>query len=228
MERSFSMRSLSRPRRGWSLALSIAVRAYLAGFFIAGCAPRRPPVSVVEARSMETRTIQADYDKVVKASINVLMDLRYTIDAADGDLGLVVASKITEGQHAELAKEPDQRREIPTWQKVLGITLIIAIIGGIIWLLTRGGGDDNGDHAGGGGDRHVYHSGGRDDYGPTVYQYKVTINVESLGPGESQVRVSGSGEQRRGDIVEQAGPIEDPEFFQRFFANLDKALFLQD
>ena len=177
---------------------------------------------------METRTIQADYDKVVKASINVLMDLRYTIDVADGDLGLVVASKISEGQHAELTKEPDQRREIPTWQKGLGITLIIAIIGGIIWLVTRGGGDDNGDHGGDGGDTHVFHSGGRDDYGPTVYQYKVTINVESLSPGETQVRVSGAGEQRRGEIVEQAGPIEDPEFFQRFFAGLDKALFLED
>jgi hypothetical protein len=186
-------------------------------------------VTVTEARSMETRTIQADYDKVVKASINVLMDLRYTIDVADGDLGLIVASKLTEGGQAELAKEPDQTSDIPTWQKVLGITIIIAIIGGIIWLITRGGGDDDdsGRRDRGGRSSHVYH-GDRGDSGPTVYQYKVTVNLESVGPGETQVRVSGAGEQRRGDNVEQAGAIEDPEFFQRFFTDMDKALFLQD
>ena len=106
------MTGLSHPNRTWSTVLGIVVRAYLAGFLIVGCAPRRPPVSIVEARSMETRTLQADYDKVMKASINVLQDLRYTIDVADGDLGLVVGSKLTEGEHADLAKEPDQTRDI--------------------------------------------------------------------------------------------------------------------
>jgi hypothetical protein len=180
---------------------------------------------------METRVIQADYTKVLKASVNVLQDLRYTIDVIDSDLGLIVASRITEGKEADLAKEPNQKAEYPTWQKVLGITIIIAIIAGIIWLISGGGGDDDGndDRSRHGRDRtsHVYHGDDSRD-GPRVYQYKVTLNIESLTDEETNVRVSGSGERRRGDTIEVAGPVEDPEFFTRFYSALDKALFLED
>jgi hypothetical protein len=180
---------------------------------------------------METRIIRADYNKVLKASVNVLQDLRYTIDVIDSDLGLIVASRITEGMEAELAKEPDQVPEVPTWKKVLGITIIIAILAGIIWLISGGGGDDNGDddhrRSGRGGTSHVYHGDDSRD-GPRIYQYKVTLNIESLSDEETNVRVSGSGERRRGDTIEVAGPVEDPEFFSRFYSALDKALFLEN
>jgi hypothetical protein len=180
---------------------------------------------------METRIIPTDYSRVLKASVNVLQDLRYTIDVVDGDLGLIVASRITEGREADLAKEPSQKTEVPTWQKVLGITIIIAIIAGIIWLISGGGGDDDGDddhrRSRGGGTTHVYR--GDNDYdGPQIYQYKLTLNLESINEGETSVRVSGAGELRRGDTIEQAGPVEDPEFFTRFYSALDKALFLEE
>jgi hypothetical protein len=179
---------------------------------------------------METRIIPAEYSKVLKASVNVLQDLRYTLDVVDGDLGIIVASRITEGKEADLAKEPSQVSEVPAWQKVLGITIIIAIIAGIIWLISGGGGDDDSDNnrprRGGGGTTHVYHDD--DDDSPEIYQYKLTVNIESISDEETSVRVSSAGELRRGDTIEQAGPVEDPEFFTRFYAALDKALFLEE
>lgn len=220
------MIGLARPRTTWARAAGILLRLYLVAFLV-GCAPRRPPVTVTEARSMETRIVQAEYDKVFKASINVLQDLRYTIDVIDGDLGLIVASRHTEGKQTQLAEEPARTREVPTWQKVLGITVIVAIVGGIIWLITRGGDDDDRGRDRDRGRTHVYHPD-RGRNGPAVYQYRVTVNIESFDPGETRVRVSGTGERERGGRVEEAGPIEDPEFFQRFFSSLDKALFLEN
>lgn len=225
------MNRISQPRNVLLQILNVSLRLYLVLFLVSACAPRRPPVSVVEARSMETRVIPADYNKVLKASVNVLQDLRYTIDVVDSDLGLIVASRITEGKEADLTKEPDQVPEVPTWQKVLGITIIIAIVAGIIWLISGGGGDDDADddhsRRGRGGTTHVYH-GDDDSDGPQIYQYKLTLNIESISTEETSVRVSGAGELRRGDTIEQAGPVEDPEFFSRFYSALDKALFLED
>jgi hypothetical protein len=227
------MNRISQPRNILFQTLNVSLRLYLVLFLVAACAPRRPPVSVIEARSMETRVIPADYDKVLKASVNVLQDLRYTIDVVDGDLGLIVASRITEGKEADLAREPSQKPEVPTWQKVLGITIIIAIVAGIIWLITGGGGDDdvNDDRPRGGrgrgGTTHVFHDGDSND-GPEIYQYKLTLNIESINTDETSVRLSGAGELRRGDTIEQAGPVEDPEFFTRFYSALDKALFLEN
>ena len=139
------MNRILHPQNPILASFSIFVRLYLITFLVAACVPRQPPVSVVEARSMETRVIQADYDRVLKVSVNVLQDMRYTIDVIDGDLGLIVASRLTEGKEASLAKEPDQTDEIPTWQKVLGVTIIIAIVAGLIWLISGGGSKDNDD-----------------------------------------------------------------------------------
>ena len=223
------MNRFMQPRNPVQQILDVSLRLYLVLFLVGACAPRRAPVSVVEARSMETRVIQSDYHKVLKASVNVLQDLRYTIDVIDSDLGIIVASRITEGKEADLAKEPDQKAEYSTWQKVLGITVIIAIVAGIIWLISGGGddADDDSSYRGRGGETHVYH-GGRSSDGPQVFQYKVTLNIEAISDEDTSVRVSGSGVRRRGDAIEQAGPVEDPEFFTRFYSALDKALFLEN
>ena len=175
---------------------------------------------------METRTIRADYNKVLKASINVLQDLHYTIDALDGSLGLIVASRLTEAKQADLAREPKEEDDIPTWQKVLGIGLIIVIVGGIILLLTGGGDDDDDD------EENVSHHHFREDSDAQrkskVFQYKMTINLEQLDDKETNIRVSVQGQTLVGGKVVKAGPIHEPEFFQKFFASLDKALFLEN
>lgn len=60
-----------------------------------------------------------------------------------------------------------------------------------------------------------------------MYKYNITINLDSINGQETKVRVSLQGQQMRGSDVERSGAVNDPEFFQRFFANLDKSLFLE-
>jgi len=218
--------SLASPRQFWSRGASIVLRLYLI-VFIAGCTPPTP-VPVTEARAMETRVLAAYSDRVMKASINVLQDLHFTIDMLNSDIGVIVASRHTEIEQGEITQEDRIISNIPTWQKVLGIGIILAIIGGIVWLLSGSGdrsdssGDDRSDS------EHVIIHDDRDGWEEMVYQYKVTINVESISNSESKLRVSAQGERLQGGRVVGAGPVQDPEFFQQFFASLDKALFLQN
>lgn len=203
-----------------------ALRLYLIAV-VSGCTPPAP-VPVTEARAMETRVLAAHSDRVVKASINVLQDLHFTVDMLNSDLGVIVASRHTEMEQGDITQEDRIVSNIPTWQKVLGIGIILAIIGGIVWLLSGSGdgskssSDDRNDS------EHVIIHDDRAGWEETVYQYKVTINVESISDGESRLRVSAQGERLEGGRVVGAGPVQDPEFFQQFFASLDKALFLQN
>ena len=97
---------------------------------------------------------------------------------------------------------------------------------GFIALLTSGGSDGNGDD----GDSEQHHFIHDDDgpSGPVVYNYKVTVNLETVGEDQTKVRVSAQGEKLVGGSVVSAGPVQEPEFFQRFFASLDKSLFLDN
>lgn len=230
------MNRLSNPRSISSWAVNIGLRLYLVAF-LAGCAPSKPPVTVTEARAMETRTVGAEYNRVLKASINALQDLYYNIDVIDKDLGLIVASRTTGAKQAETTDEPVQTETIPTWKKVLGVTIIIAIIGGIILLVSRGGNDDDDRDT---RESHHHHNNGclfpgsqgrvrsSEPAAIPVYKYKVTINLESTNEQETKVRVSAQGEQLIGGSIMEAGPIQETEFFQRFFTSMDKSLFLED
>ena len=219
------MISLNNPRNVWTRGASTALRLYLIAI-ISGCAPPTP-VPVTEARAMETRILAAHSDRVVKASINVLQDLHFTIDMLNSDVGVIVASRHTEIEQGDITQEDRIVSNIPTWQKVLGVGIILAIIGGIALLFSGRGGSDK--SSGRGDDsEHIYIHDDRDGWEETVYQYKVTVNVESISGGESRLRVSAQGERLEGGRVVGAGPVQDPEFFQQFFASLDKALFLQN
>lgn len=203
--------------------------------FLIGCSSPPPPLSVAEARSMQTRIINADYNKVMKASVNVLQDLNYTIDEISDNIGIIIASRVSEKPQGEINEEETVvDKGTPTWMKVLGITLITAIVVGIIFLIVGAiGGDDDDDdddnddfdhrHSGGGGPAIFRDSRSRNK----VYKYSITINLDSINDQETKVRVSLQGQQMRGDDIERTGVVNDPEFFQRFFANLDKSLFLE-
>lgn len=205
-------------------------------FFLIGCSSPPPPLSVAEARSMQTRIINADYNKVMKASVNVLQDLNYSIDEISENIGIIIASRVSEKPQGEINEEETVVDEgTPTWMKVLGITIITAIVVGIIFLIIGAiGGDDDDDDDDADDDSHQSHGGS----GPTtifrdsrsrnkVYKYRITINLDSMDGQETKVRVSLQGQQMRGDDIERTGAVNDPEFFQRFFANLDKSLFLE-
>ena len=209
--------------------LEICVRVYLITF-LAGCAASQPPTTTTEARSMQTRTISASYNQVLKASVNVMQDLNYSIELIDKDLGLLVANRLSEAEQADISEESKSDDGTPTWQKVLGISLIIVIIGGIVWLVTRGGDDDDSDDEDNGGVAHRHYHGRDSDSrsGAKVYQYEITVNLERVSDEKTKVRVSVQGQKLVGGRIVDAGPIYDPEHFQSFFASLDKALFLED
>lgn len=209
--------------------LARLLSAYLILFLI-GCSSAPPPLSVAEARSMQTRIIKADYNKVMKASVNVLQDLNYTLDEISDIIGIIIASRVSEKPQGEINEEETVVDEgTPIWMKVLGITLITAIVVGILFLILGGDDDDDDDD-----DDFVHrHSGkgatiireGRSRH--KVYKYRITINLDSINEQETKVRVSLQGQQMRGNDIERTGAVNDPEFFQRFFANLDKSLFLE-
>jgi len=219
------MKNFRDPKTRLMRFASLALRLYLVSF-IAGCAPTKPPATVAEARSMETRTVDAEYNKVFKASLNVLQDLYYSVDVVEADLGLIQASRHTEGKQADTAEEKSTVEPLD-WKKVCGVAAVIVLVVSVFALLFSGSGDDDDD---GGSDTEHHHYINDDDgpSGPVVYKYKVTVNLETIGENQTKVRVSAQGERMVGGSVVAAGPIQEPEFFQRFFASLDKSLFLEN
>ena len=145
---------------------------------------------------METRPFQGDLRTVLKASINSLQDMDYTIEVLNSDVGLITASRTTENKKASLAREGDNNQMTDAERACLaiGAIAIIAVIAAAIF-------DDSDEKSNNG--RNIYNGGGNDDGpdGPMIYRYKVTINLTELKNDETNVRVSASGE------VEQDGKI---------------------
>ena len=86
-----------RPQTVHGRSLYCLLIGYLA-IGISGCStpPRieKPPTSV--ARAMETRSFPGDLKTVLKASINSLQDMDYTIEVLNSDVGLITAIRTTE------------------------------------------------------------------------------------------------------------------------------------
>ncbi len=84
--------------------LHFALVAYLSISIIGCTAPQptvKPPTTI--ARAMETRTFSKDMKTVLKAAINALQDMDYTINVLNSDVGLITASRTTEQKKSELA-----------------------------------------------------------------------------------------------------------------------------
>ena len=222
--------SLRRPKSISGRLLYFLLISYLI-VGVSGCSnpPRaeKPPSSI--ARAMETRSFQGNLMTVLKASINSLQDMDYTIDVLNSDVGLITASRTTEHRKASLANEkPDI--EMSNGEKALlaiGVIAIVAFLAALIF------GDDDDDDKGKGrrGRSSPINIGGRsgnDDGpdGPRIYRYRVTINLNELGNDETSVRVSASGEVEQDAKILSTGGVHEVEFFQRFFAGMNQALFL--
>ena len=147
----------------------------------------------------------------------------YTIDVLNSDVGLITASRTTEQIQAALSADNDEEKS------TFGMILLplIAIVA-VVMILGKafGGDDDDGDTIdlglGGGGDK----DSGPD--GPRIYRYKVTVNLNDIDTNNTKVRVSASGEIEQDGKILSTGGIHELEFFQQFFANVNKALFLED
>ncbi|OUX20551.1 MAG: hypothetical protein CBE10_02320 [bacterium TMED250] len=189
---------------------------------LSGCStpPRteKPPTSV--ARAMETRSFSGDLKTVLKASINSLQDMDYTIEVLNSDVGLITASRTTENKKAKLASE--QSNEGMTDSEKACLTIgAIAVIAVIAAAIFDGDDDDRGGNT-------IYTGGGNDDGpdGPMIYRYRVTINLTELNNDETNVRVSASGEVEQDGKILSTGGVHEPEFFQKFFAGMNQGLFL--
>ena len=203
--------------------LHFALIAYLSISIIGCTAPQptvKPPTTM--ARAMETRTFSKDMKTVLKAAINALQDMDYTIDVLNSDVGLITASRTTEQIQAALSADNDEEKS--TFGMILlPLIAIVAVV--MILGMAFGGDDDDGDTIDlglGGGDK----DSGPD--GPRIYRYKVTVNLNDIDTNNTKVRVSASGEIEQDGKILSTGGIHELEFFQQFFANVNKALFLED
>ena len=223
--------SLSRPKSISGRLLYFLLISYLI-VGVSGCSnpPRaeKPPTSI--ARAMETRSFQGDLMTVLKASINSLQDMDYTIDVLNSDVGLITASRTTEHRKASLTNEKPET-EMSNGEKALLAIGVIAIVAFLAALIFGDDDDDDDKRKGRRGRSSPINIGGRsgnDDGpdGPRIYRYKVTINLNELGNDETSVRVSASGEVEQDAKILSTGGVHEVEFFQRFFAGMNQALFL--
>ena len=250
------MRRLIRPK-----TISGKIRLFSLIFYLSSStlvlAQNKP--STVVSRTLQTRSFPTDVKTTLKASINALQDLDYTIDVLNSDVGLITASRTTEEKKAEVStvetvntetnsnnEEVVKAEQTQTCVKVLGIAFV-AIFAVILLGAIFGGDDDDDDddkkssnsssssgwkkNRGSSNTTHkTVNNYYQDDTpkGPRIYRYKVTINIDDSGSENTTVRVSASGELEQDGKILESGGIHEPEFFKRFFASMNKSLFLDE
>ena len=231
-------------------------------------AQNKPSTAV--SRTLQTQSFPVDVKTTLKASINALQDLDYTIDVLNSDVGLITASRTTEEKKAQVttdetesgpvprpiktkaefdaeqAAEEEQRTACLKWIGIAVVAVFAVILLGAIFGDKDDDDDDDDDddvsvssgksrssgwHGGGGSTTHkTVNNYVVDDSpkGPRIYRYKVTINIDDSGIENTVVRVSASGELEQDGKILESGGIHEPEFFKRFFASMNKSLFLDE
>ena len=249
------MRRLIRPK-----TISGKIRLFSLIFYLSSStlvlAQNKPSTAV--SRTLQTRSFPTDVKTTLKASINALQDLDYTIDVLNSDVGLITASRTTEEKKAEVStvetvntetnsnnEEAVKAEQTQTCVKVLGIAFV-AVFAVILLGAIFGDDDDDDDddkssssssssgwkrNRGSSNTTHkTVNNYYQDDTpkGPRIYRYKVTINIDDSGSENTNVRVSASGELEQDGKILESGGIHEPEFFKRFFASMNKSLFLDE
>ena len=250
------MRRLIRPK-----TISGKIRLFSLIFYLSSStlvfAQNKPSTAV--SRTLQTRGFPTDVKTTLKASINALQDLDYTIDVLNSDVGLITASRTTEEKKAKVStvetvntetnsnnEETVKAEQTQTCVKVLGIAFV-AVFAVILLGAIFGGDDDDDDdddkssssssssgwkrNRGSSNTTHkTVNNYYQDDTpkGPRIYRYKVTINIDDSGSENTTVRVSASGELEQDGKILESGGIHEPEFFKRFFASMNKSLFLDE
>jgi hypothetical protein len=210
--------------------LHFALVGYLSISIIGCTAPQptvKPPTTI--ARAMETRTFSKDMKTVLKAAINALQDMDYTINVLNSDVGLIAASRTTEQKKSELSHDENEVEGLSEIQKTCLIISGVVIVAIMLGAIFGGDDDDSGKNSNDRSPIRIGGGDGKDDpTGPRIYRYKVTINLNDLDADNTKIRVSASGEIEQDGKILSTGGIHELEFFQQFFANVNKALFLED
>ena len=259
------MHQLIRPRTVPGKIRLFSLLLYLASSNIV-FSQNKPSTAV--SRTLQTQNFSADIKTTLKASINALQDLDYTIDVLNSDVGLITASRTTEQKKAEVssdgvstgpstqnnkfdeeldAEETAKQEQAQTCVKIFGIA-VVAVFFVVLLNAIFGDKDDDDDDddekhsstnssSGWRSSRRSSHSNHKtvnnyyqDDTpkGPRIYRYKVTINIDEAESNNTNVRVSASGELEQDGKILESGGIHEPKFFKRFFASMNKSIFLDE
>ena len=210
--------------------LHFALVAYLSISIIGCTAPQKPSVKppATIARAMETRSFAKNMTTVLKAAINALQDMDYTIDVLNSDVGLITASRTSQQQKTGLyVEEIDTEGFSESEKACLALFGLVSLV--IIMDMIFGGDDDSGNKSNDSSPIHIGGGDGKENQtGPQIFRYKVTINLNELDADNTKIRVSASGEIEQDGKILSTGGIHELEFFQQYFANVNKALFLED
>ena len=252
------MRRLIRPLTVTGKLQLLSLLIYLASSNIV-FSQSKPPTAV--SRTLQTQNFSADIKTTLKASINALQDLDYTIDVLNSDVGLITASRTTEKKKANVspdgiefgpstqnnkldgemdAEEAAKQEQVQTCAKIFGFAVIAVFF--VVIINAIFGDDDDDDESsstssGWSRARHASNSTHKtvNNYyqedipkGPRIYRYKVTINIDEAGSNNTSIRVSASGELEQDGKILESGGIHEPEFFKRFFASMNKSVFLDE
>ena len=259
------MHQLIRPRTVPGKIRLFSLLLYLASSNIV-FSQNKPSTAV--SRTLQTQNFSADIKTTLKASINALQDLDYTIDVLNSDVGLITASRTTEQKKAKVssdgvgsgpstqnnkfeeeldAEEAAKQEQAQTCAKIFGIA-VVAVFFVVLLNAIFGDKDDDDDNDDEKQSSSNSSSGWRssrrsspsnhktvnnyyqDDTpkGPRIYRYKVTINIDQAESNNTNVRVSASGELEQDGKILESGGIHEPEFFKRFFASMNKSIFLDE
>ena len=197
--------------------------------FLTGCSapPRtvKPPTSV--ARAMETRTFDGNLITVLKASINSLQDMDYTIEVLNSDIGLITASRTSEDRKANLTNDIEPNEELSAGEQACLIAgAAVAVILFISFLDSIFDGENSNNRESNRWPSSNNNRNNDEPDGPVIYRYKVTINLTETDNNQTKVRVSASGEAEQDGKILSTGGIHELEFFSKFFAGMNQGLFL--
>ena len=256
------MRRLVRPKTINGKIRLFSLVLYLSSSTII-LAQGKPSTAV--SRTLQTRNFPVDVKTTLKASINALQDLDYTIDVLNSDVGLITASRTTEEKKAEVstdgvetgpapkpmktkaefdAEEAAKEEHRQACLRTIGITFVAVFFVVLLGAIFGDKDDDDDEETSGSGSSsgwkrsrgssNTTHKTVNNYYqddtpkGPRIYRYKVTINIDESGIENTVVRVSASGELEQDGKILESGGIHEPEFFKRFFASMNKSLFLDE
>ena len=217
--------------------LRVILAIYL-GLFFTSCAPKQ--MSISEARNIQTHVLSVGIDSAMDAVVMALQDRLYMIDDVDSELNIIMASRSTEKKMANTVVEADEN-EMPLWLKITGITIIIAIIGLLIFSNDEDEdeegevecGQSSHEHCSHGhhNTHHNYylkvpdHSHNNSYNGDVTYHYKLNVTIIERDDERTQIRIIAQGERLEDGDVVKAGTIQDPDFYNRIFNQIDNVIF---
>ena len=207
--------------------LRILIIIYLSIYF-SSCVntrPQKPSYSI--ARALETRVYASSYNTLLKKSVNILQDMNYTIDVLNSDIGIISASRTTESKQANLDDERTDDDKTSILKVIAGVVAIAIVVSSVIFIIGKifdkdGDKDEENNSYESHSNNHYYSDDS--DYSPTIYRYKITINLNQLENKKTEVRVSAAGETERNGKIISTGGIHEPQFFQKFFTQFDQQI----